>query len=186
MQISVRFDIDQISSHLDYSFKSSDESADPTEGRYTGGVFFRQGQHVYVDVTGSGSKASEFSSFQVIDCCIITKPKVTQAGAGIATRYSPPSPFLQSVGAAYPMALDYSSVVSNDAHGQYRHIRQDWKRSLNVAHTGGHWEISLVLTVRILRGDTAAPELRVFSFDPEGSVGGGSAWDTPADKAGLA
>lgn len=177
MQISVRFDIDQIGNQLDYTFSSSDESAQPKEGRYSGGVYFCQGQHVYFDVTGSGSKDSGYTSFQVVDCCIMTRPKVNQAGGGMPTRYSPPSPFLQAIGATFPIALDFSSIVTLERERPYRHIRQDWKRSLNVAHTGGHWEISMLITVRILRGDTASPELRVFSFDPEGSVGGGTGWD---------
>lgn len=177
MIIAASFDIDQVSSQLDYGFSASDHDPQPPVGRHAGGVHFLQSQNVFFEVAASGSKASGFSSFQIVDCCIITRPKVTQCGPDVPTRYSPPSPFLQTLGATHPLALDFWSTVDNDPPPDYRRIIQTWKQSLTVANTGGHWEISLVLTVRIQRGDTAPPELRVFHFDPEGSVGAGSGWD---------
>ena len=51
-------------------------------------------------------------------------------------------------------------------------IRQEWKHNLDVGYTAGRWELSFVMTVRIMRGEDTQPELRVFSFDPESSVGG--------------
>lgn len=179
MKLTVRFDVDQISNQLDYTFTSSDDTADPTHGRYMGGVYFHQGQHVYLEVIGTGGPASNFSSFQITDCAIISLPLLTQLGAPpTPTLYSPPSPFLESVGAVYPFPLEFTSSVllQDGVPVPMRTIRQDWKRSLNVGHTGGRWELSFVITVMILRGEFQAPEMRVFSFDPEGSVGG---WTPP-------
>jgi hypothetical protein len=51
-------------------------------------------------------------------------------------------------------------------------ISQEWKHNLDVGQLKGRWELSFVLTVRIVRGEQDLPELRVFSFDPEASVGG--------------
>lgn len=174
MKLAVHFDADQTSSQLDYAFTSCDGTADPRHGQYMGSVHFQQGQHVYVEVTGCGMKTSGYSSFQIVDCCIISVPQVTQMGTGVPTVYSPPSPFLQSVGATYPLQLDFVSELlpQNPELPDLRSIRQQWKHTLDVGHTKGRWEISFVLTVRILRGEHRQPELRVFSFDPEGSVGG--------------
>jgi len=57
-----------------------------------------------------------------------------------------------------------------------RRIRQEWKHNLDVGHANGRWELSFVMTVRITRGEGEQPELRVFSFDPESSVGGDTSW----------
>lgn len=176
MKLSIHFDADQTSSQLDYSFTSCDGSANPRHGEYMGGVHFEAGQHVYLDVNCCGSKKGGFTSFQIIDCCIISTPQLTQIGFGVPTRYSAPSPFLQAVGATYPLQLDFESQLlpQDPATPDLRRIRQEWKHTLDVGHTKGRWELSLVLTVRILRGEEALPELRVFSFDPEASVGGSS------------
>jgi len=178
MKLSVHFDADQTTNQLDYAFTSCDGSADPRHGEYMGGVHFHQGQHVYVEVNCCGSKKSGFTSFQIVDCCLISVPQLTQIGPDVPTRYSPPSPFLQAIGATYPLQLDFvSELLPQDPNlPDLRRIRQEWKHTLDVGHTKGRWELSFVLTVRILRGEQGVPELRVFSFDPETSVGGDSDW----------
>ena len=178
MKLSVHFDADQITNQLDYSFTSCDGTADPRHGPYMGGVHFQKGQHVYLDVTCCGSRKSGFMAFQIIDCCIISVPQLTQIGPKIPTVYSPPSPFLQSVGATYSLPLDFDSKLlpQEDDHPDLRRIRQEWKHNLDVGHANGRWELSFVMTVRITRGEGEQPELRVFSFDPESSVGGDTDW----------
>lgn len=182
MKLSVHFDVDQITNQLDYSFTSCDGTADPRHGPYMGGVHFQQGQHVYLDVTCCGSKESGFTSFQIIDCCIISVPQLTQIGPKVPTVYSPPSPFLQAVGATYNLPLDFEAQVLLGEPGDpalpvLRRIRQEWKHNLDVGYATGRWELSFVITVRIMRGEGVQPELRVFSFDPESSVGSGLGLD---------
>ncbi len=174
MKLSVHFDAEQISNQLDYAFTSCDGTADPRHGPYMGSIHFQPGQHVYLEVNCCGSETSGFTSFQILDCCIISVPQLTQIGADVRTVYSPPSPFLQAVGATYPLQLDFVSQLlpPDPLLPDLRRIRQEWKHTLDVGHTKGRWEISFVLTVRILRGDTHQPEVRVFTFDPEGSIGG--------------
>ncbi len=89
MKLSVHFDADQITNQLDYAFTSCDGSADPRHGPYMGGVHFQQGQHVYLEVNCCGTKTSGFTSFQIVDCCIISVPQLTQIGPDVPTRYSP-------------------------------------------------------------------------------------------------
>ncbi|EZP40121.1 hypothetical protein BW37_01796 [Janthinobacterium lividum] len=174
MKLSVHFDADQITNQLDYNFTSCDGTADPRHGPYMGGVHFQKGQHVYLDVTCCGSKDSGFTSFQIIDCCIVTVPQLTQIGPKVPTIYSPPSPFLQSVGATYHFPLDFEiqQLLGEPEQAPLHSIRQEWKHNLDVGYTAGRWELSFVMTVRIMRGEDTQPELRVFSFDPESSVGG--------------
>ncbi|MGF6117485.1 hypothetical protein ABIE30_003986 [Janthinobacterium lividum] len=181
MKLSVHFDVDQITNQLDYSFTSCDGTADPRHGPYMGGVHFQQGQHVYLDVTCCGSEKSGFTSFQIVDCCIISVPQLTQIGPKVPTVYSPPSPFLQAVGATYSLPLDFEAKIllgeqGDPAQPPLRRILQEWKHNLDVGYATGRWELSFVLTVRIMRGEGVQPELRVFSFDPESSVGGTSDW----------
>lgn len=181
MKLSVHFDVDQITNQLDYSFTSCDGTADPRHGPYMGGVHFQQGQHVYLDVTCCGSEKSGFTSFQIVDCCIISVPQLTQIGPKVPTVYSPPSPFLQAVGATYSLPLDFEAKIllgeqGDPAQPPLRRIRQEWKHNLDVGYATGRWELSFVMTVRIMRGEGVQPELRVFSFDPESSVGGTSDW----------
>ncbi|MBW3508040.1 MULTISPECIES: hypothetical protein [Janthinobacterium] len=182
MKLSVHFDVDQITNQLDYNFTSCDGTADPRHGPYMGGIHFQQGQHVYLDVNCCGSKESGFTSFQIVDCSIITIPQLTQIGPKVPTVYSPPSPFLQAVGATYSFPLDFEAQVlldeaENKVLPPLRRIRQEWKHNLDVGYATGRWELSFVITVRIMRGEGVQPELRVFSFDPESSVGGSSGWD---------
>jgi hypothetical protein len=110
MKLSVHFDADQITNQLDYAFTSCDGSADPRHGPYMGGVHFQQGQHVYLEVNCCGTKKSGFTGFQIVDCCLITVPQLTQIGPDVPTRYSLPSPFLQSVGATYQFPWILSPV----------------------------------------------------------------------------
>ena len=178
MKLSVHFDADQITNQLDYNFTSCDGSADPRHGPYMGGVHFQKGQHVYLDVTCCGSKESGFSSFQIVDCCIITVPQLTQIGPKVPTVYAPPSPFLQSVGATYSLPLDFEiqKLLDESEMPALNRIRQEWKHTLDVGYAAGRWEVSFVLTVRIMRAENQQPELRVFSFDPEGSIAGDINW----------
>ena len=174
MKLSVHFDADQTGSQLDYSFKSCDGTAHPYHGPNTGSVHFERGQHVYLDVTCCGSEKSGFTTFEIIDCCIISVPQLTQIGPKVPTIYSPPSPFLQAVGATYSLPLDFEiqQLLGDTVPPTLHHIRQEWKHTLDVGYASGRWELSFVITVRIMRGEDSPPELRVFSFDPESSVGG--------------
>ncbi|CDG85785.1 hypothetical protein [Janthinobacterium agaricidamnosum] len=173
----VGFDADQVSDQLAYQFISADggQPVHPT-GLFKGEIFFNEGEIFHLQVRGGG-KRSTFTSFQVIDCAIVTLPKIVSAGEQRPTRYAAPSPFLQATGACYPLALDFASDTVLDELRGYRLIKQDWKHTLDVSNTPGRWEISVVITVRIFRNVDQQPEIRVFSFDPEGQVGPGRGSD---------
>ena len=172
--LGIRFDVAQASDQLTWSLVPGNGNPLAEYGTGGGAVQLFQGEAVALEVVGSGAidgHDGHFTSFQVIECCLITRPKVVVAGPDRETRYAPPSPFLQSIGASFFFENDFSSGVRDE--GNRRTITQVWKRWLNIAHTNGSWEMSLNLTVRILRG-THATEVRVFRFDPEVQVGNGT------------
>lgn len=176
--LSMSFDVDQNSDNLVWELKKPDVDSfnDAPISQYgvgAGAVKFFQGENVRLEVKGGGAYAGGFTSFQIIECCLITRPKVVIAGSAVPTRYASPSPFLQSIGSSYVFENDYFSSVDDDQAQEYRTINQTWKRSLDIEHTNGAWELSLNLTVRILRG-YGSPDVRVFRFDPEVHVGDGT------------
>jgi hypothetical protein len=94
--LTVWFDADQISSQLDYSLKRGDNGGtdpEPRQGKHAGAAYFTQGEKVRLHVVGSGSK-NNFKSFKIVQCCIITRPQITQCGDGTPTLFAAPSPFL--------------------------------------------------------------------------------------------
>lgn len=172
--LTIGFDADQVSDQLAYEFISADGShpVHPT-GLFKGEIYFEEGEIFHLQVRGGG-KPDSFTSFDVIDCAIITKPQIISAGPKQPAVYALPSPFANVSGACYPVALNFevkTTVTTTDANGGYRLIDQAWLHTLDICHTQGRWEISLVLTVRIVRGPGEESEIRVFSFDPEGQVG---------------
>lgn len=175
--LSVRFDADQTSSLLQWTLHEPDGDPRQPSGTNAGALHFHQGESLTLEVIGGGSAESGFTSFQIIDCCIITTPLLVSCGAGLKTRYARPSPFLQSVGASYPMALDFVSRLEPGDSG-YRQITQSWKETLDIGHSSGRWEISFNVTVMLFRGPADPVEVRVFQFDPEGAVGSGARNET--------
>jgi hypothetical protein len=175
--LTVGFDIDQVTDALAYHFHSRDHAhPNPLTGLFAGEIYFCTGEIFHLRVKGGGA-IDGFSSFQVVDCCIVTRPRVIVAGPDVTTRHAAPSPFLQVLGACYQFPLDFSSDVKDDQEQQYRVITQHWKRTLDVSHSHGQWDLSFTLTVRIQRGPLLEPEIRVFYFDPEGQVGPGGGED---------
>ncbi|MGK5027526.1 hypothetical protein [Janthinobacterium sp. RB2R34] len=176
--LHLSFDADQRGSGLGHTLtRISSTTPDPTPrvGVHADGLYFAPGEQLLLRVTASGAaeknNADAFDSFQIIDCVIITRPQVIQRGAGLASKYSPPSPFLQAIGSCYPLQLDFRATVNPLTHDNVRIVSQDWKGSLDIGVSPGMWDLSLVLTVRITRGPGAISEVRVFWFDPETEVG---------------
>ncbi|MES2317592.1 MAG: hypothetical protein V4631_08870 [Pseudomonadota bacterium] len=179
--LKLSFDADQNGSELVHSLVADNPGTpdpNPTHGPYADSLYFAPGEQVSVQITCSGSRAKRFDSFQIIDCVFITRPQVVQRGRDLPTRYAAPSPFLQAIGACFPMALDFYAVADNSGsgiepiHTDERIVTQYWKRTLDIGLTPGLWSLSFAMTVRITRGLGSVDEIRVFSFDPEAEVGG--------------
>lgn len=177
VHLTVGFDADQTSDQLAFGFESSD-GGDPNHptGLFAGEIHFREGEIFHLAVTGSGRPAT-FRSFQIVDCCLITRPMIVNAGENRTTRYAVPSPFTQAIGASHALELDFTSSMTHTP--ELRLVTQHWKRTLDVGNTPGRWDMSLLLTVRIFRGEDRPDDIRVFSFDPETEVGSGRGKDRP-------
>jgi hypothetical protein len=179
--LELHFDADQEGSDLSHELRRDTPNGtdpNPETGPHADSLYFAAGEQLGLQITGHGAAGgdvppgTQFVSFQVIDCVITTRPQVIQRGIGLTTKYAVPSPFQQAVGACYPVALDFSASASGLDPDNERTVTQTWKRTLDIGVTPGLWELSLVLTVRIVRGPGSVEELRVLSFDPETEVGG--------------
>lgn len=181
VRLELNFDADQITSDLTHRLvRVSPDAPDPAPrtGSRADSMYFAPGERLSLHITGYGAASvpeapgKEFVSFQVIDCVIVTRPQVIQRGRGLETQYAAPSPFLQAVGACYPVELDFTATAGGLLENGARSVTQSWKRTLDVGLNPGCWQLSLVLTIRIMRGQGTVHELRVLSFDPEAEVGG--------------
>lgn len=173
MLLKINFDADQESAQLDYSLVpvgAPTPSPRPDHGPGAGSIYFSPGEELGLQVTCSGDDDKNFVSFQIVDCAFVTLPQMVQRGVGLKTRFASPSPFLQARGAVHPLPLDFHATI-NPLTAKRRVITMHWKHTLNVGYSPGFWELSFIMTVRILRGLGAVEEVRVLSFDPESEVG---------------
>lgn len=172
--LTVGFDADQISDQLAFQFTSRDggRPEHPT-GLFAAEIHFNKDEIFHFAVIGTG-KLERFASFEILDCCMVTRPLVI-AGDAKSTVYAAPSPFKEPGGASYPMAG--FEILKRGEHDGLRVTQtQGWKQTLTVSHPDGRWEMSVYLTVRINRPHHAS-EVRVFMFDPESQVGAGGGDD---------
>jgi hypothetical protein len=176
--LKVNFDADQLSSLLRYRLErpaaaaaAAEPPPEPDDGMYADSLHFGPGEQLSVRVVGGGGPG--FAGFQVVDACFITRPQVLLRTVDFGTQFAPPSLFVQSLGATLALGLDLDAGVPVVDPDGYLRVAQTWKSTLDVVGVAGIWELSFVLTVRILRGD-GSEHLRVFSFDPESEVGGPS------------
>ncbi len=180
MVLQVSFDADQISGQLDWKVLPNCE---PLTGRHAGAILFEPGAELGLEVTGYGKPYGDFQSFQIVECCIITRPQVVQIGSkNVPVRYAAPSPFVQGIGASLALENDFDPLPPVIDPDGTRAITQRWKHQLNVNQAPGRWNLSFLLTLRMLRGEGQVQETRVFYFDPESEVGDGSNPGRPQRK----
>jgi hypothetical protein len=165
--LHVNFEVDQDSPMLAWYMTPAIDY----DGPYTGAVEFYAGEQVELRVAGSGHP-DRFKSFQILDCCLLTVPQVVYRKPGAVTRYAQPSPFVQSVGASFVFSNDFA--LADGINNGIRTVSQRWKHTLDVSSSVGRWDMSLVLTVKIVRSVEDSTEIRVFRFDPETQVGNGT------------
>lgn len=175
--LKIWFDVDQTSAQLDHTIEraratpKSTPDPEPKDGKHAGSIYFETGETLGLQVIGSGTIASKFTSFQIIDCHIISRPQIIQCGTDVTTKYAAPSPFLQAVGPCHKLDLNNFSATRHTVGHTELVITQDWGHTLQVGHARGRWDLSFMLTVRILRDPGAVEDVRVLWFDPESEVG---------------
>ena len=183
IKLSVSFDLDQLTDQLKWHFRDDnlqdDDSGDdhnPDRGHDAGSVYFAEGETLRLVVTGGSYQ--KFETWSVLDCCLVSRPKLFQCGPLIKTIYPPPSPFRDLLGmdmnATFSFPADqFAGHPLPDKDPAYYKLAQIWKGNLTVGPVKGRWELSFILTVNIVRADGSSLK-RVFYFDPESEIGTGA------------
>lgn len=183
MALTARFDVNQIDDGIDWIFADLDSSTNiehtSMEPCWNRDIDFSAGQDFQIAIAATDKEKTGFESLEVIDCCVITRPRILCCGPQVRTRYAPPSLFIDSsgkqLGALYkidPSAFSVHSTGVNPTKG--RQVTLLWDGHLTVGPYNGFWEISFYVTVSIRRIGEETAQLRVFYFDPEGEVGNGT------------
>lgn len=172
LKLRVSFDVDQISGKLNWDFLPRSR---PDFGPHAGAILLPPGEHLHLEVIGNGKCASGYLSFEIVDCCLFTRPQVVCTGPAYArTQFAPPSPFVGLPGASYALPLKFTTQEGpHEQIDNYRSVVKHWEHRLTVGNTLGRWETSFIMTVHITRIGQDTPEARVFFFDPESEVGDG-------------
>jgi hypothetical protein len=179
MHLEANFDIDQVGSTLEWSFKRYDCDGNPLTGKYAGGIYFTTGEEMRVRVR-AGCKR-KLTSFKVLDCTLITVPQIVEIAPKKKAKFAPPSPFVSTE--VPPIKVTGASIKLNrddfkpddlipPAPPGYSEIALLWDKHLTVGLIEGRWEFSFVLTVQVTEQDQPPVE-RVLYFDPEMDVNSG-------------
>lgn len=181
MTLTARFDVNQVDDGIDWLFADIDSNSNndrtPDNPHWNRDIDFSAGQNFRVSISASDKEKTGFESLEVVDCCIITLPRILCCGPNTRTYYGPPSLFIDAegkeLGALYrfdPSAFSVHSTGADPAKGHQ--VTLLWNDHLTVGKYNGSWELSFYVTVRIKRAD-GTEQLRVFCFDPETEVGNG-------------
>lgn len=181
MTLAARFDVNQVDDGIDWQFtdiESIGKDRTPENPCWNRNIDFLAGQQFRIAITASDEEQTGFESLEVVDCCVITRPRILRCGPGVRTSYDPPSLFVDGsggqLGALYqidPSAFAVHSTGIDPKKG--KRITLLWNGYLTVGPFNGFWEISFYTTVRIKHVGEDEGQLRVFCFDPEGEVGNG-------------
>lgn len=182
MALAASLDVNQVDDGINWKFTDIDSVGNdrtPQDPQWNRDIDFSVGQEFRIAVTASDQDKTGFESLEVVDCCIITRPRIISCGPGVLTKYGPPSLFVddqgKALGALYsidPNAFSVHSTGMDPAQG--KKITLLWNGSLTVGPYNGFWEISFYVTVRIRRANEEKAQVRVFYFDPEGEISNGT------------
>lgn len=183
MTLTASFDVNQVDDGINWVFADLDSAININhslkEPHWNRDIDFSAGQDFRIAITASDKDKTGFESLEVVDCCLITRPRIVSCGPGMRTHYGMPSLFVdesgKQLGALYkidPSAFSVHSTGVDPAKG--KRITLLWNKQLSVGPYNGFWDISFYVTVRIIRAGEQLEQLRVFYFDPEGEVGNGT------------
>ena len=184
MLLKTQFDIDQVSDVLAWKFVRRDGHPEPDHGKDAGMINFIVGQAFHVQI--EATSRCKFKGFDVLDCCLITRPFVYSCGPKQPTVYAPPSMFTSKLlGHVVPATLSLPGKdfeqVRFDLPEHVHKVVLEWTDHLTVGNFLGRWDMSFVLTVKI-RLEDGTTSVRVFSFDPETDVGEGTIGEPEEDS----
>lgn len=182
MTLTARFDVNQVDDGINWRFADLDPSGGtdrtPKDLHWNRDIDFSAGQGFRIAISASDKDKTGFETLEVVDCCVITRPRILCCGPGVRTWYAPPSLFVgnggEQLGALCrinPSQFSVHSTGIDPARG--REVTLLWDGHLTVGPYNGFWEISFYVTVNIKRAGENNAQLRVFCFDPEGEVSNG-------------
>lgn len=183
MTLAARFDVNQVDDGVNWVFTDLESITDidraPADPQWNRDVSFSAGQEFRLAIAASDYDKTGLESLDVVDCCIITRPRIRRCGPEVRTSYSPPSLFVApdggQLGAIYQIDPSTFSVHSSGIDPtKGKRITLLWNGQLTVGPYNGYWEFSFYVTVRIKRAGEDEPQLRLFYFDPETEVGNGT------------
>lgn len=167
VRLRVSFDADQVGSTLVWHAVEGEpaRNAYHAQGRFAGALHFEKGDRFAIELTAFGDTAS-LKGLEIVDAALVTMPHTS------VNSRSAPSPF-----ATEKAVLPVADWTKPDATVEADPLRVRWithlAAPLLILQETGRWELSLVVTVRLLRPEGQRSELRVFAFDPESEVGTG-------------
>lgn len=182
MLLEANFDIQQVGGTLEWHFSRKDGDGNPITGKYAGGIYYTKGEEMRVRVRAGCYKP--LKSFKVLDCTLITLPQIVDIAPKKKAQFAPPSPFVTnesivvSGGTVNLAAQGFKASAVITPEPEYFELAVAWDKHLTVGQDEGRWEISFVVTVQVVVDDGSKDGLtctRVYSFDPEGEVGSGTA-----------
>ena len=176
MLLEANFDIEQVGGTLEWHFSRKDGHGNPITGKYAGGIYYTVGEEMRVRVRAGSWHG--LKSFKILDCTLITIPQIIEIGPAIRAKFATPSPFVKNAfidvkGASFNLPgqeFKPSEVVFPIP--EYSELALQWGHHMTVGDGVGRWELSMVITVQVEMEDGTL-HTRVFSFDPETSVGTG-------------
>lgn len=182
MALTARFDVNQVDDGIDWLFddiESVDSDHISSNPHWNRNVEFSAGQEFKIAISATDDDKTGFESLEIIDCCIITRPRILCCGQNVRTWYAPPSIFVDSegrqLGALYQIDRSAFYVHSTGVDPKKgRRVTLLWDGNLKVGAYNGFWDISFYVTVNIKRVGEETAQQRVFYFDPEGEVGNGT------------
>ena len=173
LHLEADFDIDQVGDRLEWRFKRSDARGNPLLARYAGEIYLTRFEAL--DLRIRAGSVHPFKSFDVLDCCVISRPRILRCVEGEKLEFALPSPFVYAAGSAVAgasinlEAAKFKPAKVVQEPGYYLFAKK-WDGVLMTGESLGRWDMSLVLTVRINLADGSA-SVRVFKCDPEAVVG---------------
>jgi hypothetical protein len=173
LHLEVDFDIDQLGDRLVWRYARSDARGNPLVARYAGTIYLTRLEALDLRIRAGGVRP--IKSFDVLDCCVVTRPEILRCIEGEPVEFALPSPFVYAAGSAVAGAtinLDAARFkpAKTAQEKNYHLSAQKWDGVLMTGDAVGRWNMSLVITVRINHADGTA-SVRVFECDQEAVVG---------------
>lgn len=167
VNLSLRFDADQVTGSLDFEFKGADGSIFKKEGRCANTFHFPTGGKMFVEVTGTAHKKDNMQF--IINDFTLASISTSDLGQSALSLFDPKLACVSISNWSEPLQED-------DAQGVNSRTTVRATEPLPLVAKNGQWQISGYLSVEITMYDKLGKLVtmpRLFYFDPESTAGSG-------------